>query len=168
MRLFVLLAVLMVSISSFADEMSVRDFLAVTQGNWNGQGRVEVQLPRPQKYSITVGLTVSQSDENTWAYWSEIKGTPGSGNTTTTTYQVVKGSLNVISTQYSAPAQIQISTSSELAFKTTHEDPVNHNTVSTVKDMKFLANGNLQILSDIYQNGKLIQHFDYELQKGQD
>ena len=151
--------------ASFADATSFDAFFAATAGNWSGTGSVAIKLGVPKKYAIKVTQTSAQTEPNLWSFTSSTIGTPHSGGTTLTQYQINGDQLLVISTQYSVQAEIAKTSATELSFQTTHVDPVTGHSVTVSREMTLVAADSLHVLSDIYQDQSLVQHFDYVLKR---
>lgn len=163
------MAILSAPISGFADEASLDTFVSANVGKWSGKGTVSMhELGSASKnYSITVEQNVVPEKPGNWSFTSMITGMPGSSNPSTTIYEVDAEGLEIATTQYETNAVISKSTNQELAYTLVHVDSVTNNTVTTTRDMTLNGEDSMKVLANIYQNGSLVEQFNYTLTKGQ-
>ena len=161
---FWLTLVLCVS-SSYAAGPEMGAFFLATEGNWTGSGTVSIYRGQPVTFAITVQLGSVAPEPGSWTFTSTTRKPTGNPSTSVTTFQVAGDVLQVISSQYSEIAGVQTSTPVELVFSTEHADPVTGKSVFMGRGMTFLSPTTLHVISNIYENGVLVQSYDYQVEK---
>ena len=134
-------------------------FLNLIQGKWHGSGKMQT---RSQTFAVHVQASESAVSSTSWNFETAISGTPVASDTVTN-YEIAAKGLVVRSTQFVSVAKVSSATAARLTFKTTHQDQNTGNLVTTSRDLTLQSNQQLRLVSDIYQNGQLVQHFDYSL-----
>ena len=167
--LFTLLSILTLSpTASFADSGTIASFFSATGGSWGGRGTVTMQNLGHSggRYEIDVDRATAAAAAGQWNVTTTISGMPGPTSTTLTKFQTAGSDLKVSSTNYTSTALIKTTDAKTLAFSTKHFDNGSGRNVTNAQTLTVLPNGDLHVISDIYQDSTLVEHFDYELTKG--
>lgn len=158
------LGLLISPVFAHADQASMEAMLTSMEGTWSGSGSVVIRLGKAGTYPIQVTQTTTATAADTWQVQTTITGMP-TPSSTLTQYTIKNGKLDVWSTQYEVIASVQKSANNLLSYTTSHKDPVNGSVVKNTKSYTLGDGGSQTVTSAVYNNGQLVQTFQYELAK---